>query len=159
MTIAPVENGILESGIVTTTESDRCQKRIYPSPRMVAHPGGCARDHQRPRRPAPGAFSCRAKVIIEAWRRHYNEVRIRASIISPRTSSWLKQQDQRPAMQRVGALRQMGPPRPGPLLNRPLGDNCSERGTPSHTDDGPKNQGKPSPASVISAAAAKATCF
>jgi len=52
-------------------------------------------------------------------------VRIRAWIISRRTNSWLKQQDQRPAMQRAGALRQMGPPRPGPLLNRPLGDNCS----------------------------------
>src|SRR5262249_13949488 len=69
-------------------------------------------------------------------------VRIRASIISRRTSSWLKQQDQRPAMQRVGALRQMGPPRPGPLLNRPLGDNCNQRGKPSHTNDGPKNQGR-----------------
>jgi hypothetical protein len=45
-------------------------------------------------------------------------------------------------MQRAGALRQMGPPRPGPLLNRPVGDNCSQRGTPSHTNDGPKNQGR-----------------
>src|SRR5438874_8811239 len=53
MTTDPVENGLLESGIVTTSKSDRCQKRIYPSPRMVAHPGGCAREHQRPRRPAP----------------------------------------------------------------------------------------------------------
>jgi len=32
MTTATVENGILESGIVTTTESERCQKRICPSP-------------------------------------------------------------------------------------------------------------------------------
>jgi hypothetical protein len=32
MTTNPVENGTLESGIVTTTESERCQKRICPSP-------------------------------------------------------------------------------------------------------------------------------
>jgi len=37
-----------------------------------------------------------AKVIVEAWRRHYNQVRPHSSsIISRRTSSWLEQQDQR----------------------------------------------------------------
>jgi hypothetical protein len=70
----------------------------------------------------------RSKVLIEEWRRHFNEVRIRASAISRRTSSWLEEQGQRPAMQRAGTLRYMGPPRPGPLLNRPRGDKCSEQG-------------------------------
>src|SRR5215467_16209562 len=36
----------------------------------------------------------------------------------------------------------MGPPRPGPLLNRPLGDNYSQRGKPSQANRGPKNQGR-----------------
>ena len=36
----------------------------------------------------------------------------------------------------------MGPPRPGPLLNRPVGDNCSQRGKPSQANRGPKNQGR-----------------
>jgi putative transposase len=46
-----------------------------------------------------------AKVIIEIWWRHFKKsVRIRASAISRRTSSWLKVQDQRPVRQRAGAL-------------------------------------------------------
>jgi hypothetical protein len=50
--------------------------------------------------------STEAKVIIEAWGRHYNEVRPHSSsTTSRRTSSRLKQQDQRPATQRSGALR------------------------------------------------------
>ena len=69
-------------------------------------------------------------------------VRIRASAISRRTSSWLEEQGQRPAMQRAGTLRYMGPPRPGPLLNRPRGDKCSERGRPSQANRGPKNLGR-----------------
>jgi hypothetical protein len=32
-------------------------------------------------------------------------------------------------MQWAGALRYVGPPRPGPLLNRPLGDKCSKQGS------------------------------
>ena len=68
-------------------------------------------------------------------------VRIRASAISRRTSSWLEEQGQRPAMQRAGTLRYMGPPRPGPLLNRPRGDKCSEQGRPSQANRGPKNLG------------------
>jgi hypothetical protein len=35
----------------------------------------------------------------------------------------------------------MGPPRPGPLLNRPRGDKCSEQGRPSQANRGPKNLG------------------
>jgi Resolvase, N terminal domain len=70
-------------------------------------------------------------------------VRIRASAISRRTSSWLEEQGQRPAMQRAGTLRYMGPPRPGPLLNRPRGDKCSEQVRPSQANRGPKDLGRP----------------
>jgi Integrase core domain len=67
-----------------------------------------------------------AKVLIEEWRRHFNGyVRIRASAISRRTS-----------------LRYTGPPRPGPLLNRPRGDKCSKQGKPSQANRGPKNLGR-----------------
>src|SRR5580704_8118932 len=45
-------------------------------------------------------------------------------------------------MQRAGTLRYMGPPRPGPLLNRPRGDKCSEQGKPSQANRGPKNLGR-----------------
>ena len=55
-----------------------------------------------------------AKVVIEPWRRHYNEVRPHSS--------------QRPVKQGAGTLRYMGPPRPGPLLNRLLGDKCRSEG-------------------------------
>jgi hypothetical protein len=33
----------------------------------------------------------------------------------------------------------MGPPRPGPLRNRPFGDKCSQQGEPSQANRGPKN--------------------
>ena len=64
------------------------------------------------------------------------------SAISRRTSSWLEEQGQRPAMQRAGTLRYMGPPRPVPLLNRPRGDKCSKQGKPSQANRGPKNLGR-----------------
>ena len=35
---------------------------------------------------------------------------------------------QRPVRQGAGTLRYMGPPRPGPLLNRLLGDKCRSEG-------------------------------
>ncbi len=84
-----------------------------------------------------------AKVIIEAWRRHTMRcVRIRASTISRRTSSRREGQDQHPIRQRAGTLRYMGPSRPGPLRNRPVGDKCSQRGKPSQANRGPKNSGR-----------------
>ena len=36
----------------------------------------------------------------------------------------------------------VGPPRPGPLLNRPLGDKCSKQGKPSQANRGPKKPGR-----------------
>jgi hypothetical protein len=59
--------------------------------------------------------------------------------ISRPTSSWREEQDQRPVRQRAGTLRYMGPPRPGPLRNRPFGDKCSQQGEPSQANRGPKN--------------------
>src|SRR5207342_2071343 len=54
-----------------------------------------------------------AKVLIEEWRRHFNEVRPHSSLgYLTRTSSWLKEQLQRPVMQRAGTLRYTRPPRP-----------------------------------------------
>ena len=46
-------------------------------------------------------------------------IRIRASTISRRTSSWREEQDQ-----------------------RPVGDKCSQRGKPSQANRGPKNRGR-----------------
>ena len=68
-----------------------------------------------------------AKVIIEAWRHHYNEVRLDSSF-GHLTPNEFVARGARPAphRQRAGTLRYMGPPRPGPLLNPPFGDKCSE---------------------------------
>ena len=73
-----------------------------------------------------------AKVLIEDMAAALTTrcVRIRASAISRRTSSWLEQQGQRPVMQRAGTLRYVGPPRPGPLHNRPRqGTNAASAGS------------------------------
>ena len=39
----------------------------------------------------------------------------------------------------------MGPPRPGPLLNRPRGDKGSQPGKPSQANRVPKNRGRSGP--------------
>ena len=52
-------------------------------------------------------------------------------------------------MQRAGTLRYMGPSRPGPLLNRPRGDKCSEQGRPSQANRGPKNLGRSSGLQIV----------
>jgi hypothetical protein len=82
-------------------------------------------------------------VIIEAWRRHYNEVRPHSSL-SYLTPNEFVAREARPAPRQATGreLRYMGPPRPGPLRNRPLGDKCSQRGKPSQPSRGPKNQGR-----------------
>jgi hypothetical protein len=38
----------------------------------------------------------------------------------------------------------MGPPRPGPLLNRPREDKCSQQPKPPQVNRGAKNRGRPS---------------
>ena len=81
-----------------------------------------------------------AKVLIEEWRRHYNEVRPHSSL-GYLTPNAFVTQGARPApvMQRAGTLRHVGPPRPGPLLNHPLGGKCSKAGEPSQANRAPKN--------------------
>ena len=70
-----------------------------------------------------------AKVIIETWRRHYNEVRPHmSSATSRRRSSWLGTQTQRPVTRRAGPLRYGGPSRPGPSHNRPTRGKRSKCG-------------------------------
>ena len=61
-----------------------------------------------------------AKVVIESWRGTTMPCgRIRASVISRRTSSPLNKQTQRLVKQRAGALRYSAPPRPRPLHHTP----------------------------------------
>ena len=83
----------------------------------------------------------RSTRVIEVLSRLVRCVRIRASTISRRTSSWRKIS----APSGNGTLRYMEPPRPGPLRNRPVGDKCSQRGKPSQANRGPKNPGRPRP--------------
>ena len=53
------------------------------------------------------------------WFRSRAEAKV-TSTISRRMSSRREEQDQRPVRQRAGTLRYLGPPRPAPLLNRPI---------------------------------------
>ena len=65
-----------------------------------------------------------AKVVIESWRRHYNEVRPHSSLgyLTPAEfAARLKRQEQRPRKRRGSALRPMGPPRPTRRSNIPRG--------------------------------------
>ena len=67
-----------------------------------------------------------AKVVIEAWRQHYNEVRPHSSLgyLTPSEfAASIKEQvsrskTQRPDRQRAGSLRYVEPPRSAPLRNR-----------------------------------------
>jgi putative transposase len=70
-----------------------------------------------------------AKVIIEAGRRHYNEVRPHSSL-DYLTPNEFVAQAAKPAT-RNATTTALGPPRPGSLLNRPVGNNCSQRGKPA----------------------------
>jgi hypothetical protein len=63
-----------------------------------------------------------AKAIIEAWRRHYNEVRPHSSfaILTPAEfAARLKQNEAAPTSATHRTLRDMGASRPGPLQHRP----------------------------------------
>ena len=91
-----------------------------------------------------------AKVLIEKWRRHYNEVRPHSSL-GYLTPDEFVAQGARPARRhatdRDAAVR--GPPRPGPLLNPPFGDTRRKPGTPSQAKIGPKKQGRSLPGAPI----------
>ena len=73
-----------------------------------------------------------AKVIIETWRQHYNEVRPHSSPGYLTPNECVARGARRDA-----ALH--GACAPGPLRNRPLGDKCRK---PSQANAGPKNQGR-----------------
>ena len=85
-----------------------------------------------------------AKVVIESLAAPLQRG---ASTFEPRLSHAERvrgsaTQTQRPVMQRARTLRYVGPPRPGPLHNRPARGTGSKRGTPSQANRGPKKQGR-----------------
>ena len=70
-----------------------------------------------------------AKVIIEAWRRHYNEVRPHMSLGYLTPNEFVARQANPASRQRrAGPLRYGGPSRPGPLRNRPARGKRSKYG-------------------------------
>jgi putative transposase len=84
-----------------------------------------------------------AKVIIEAWRRHYNHVRPHSSLGYLTPNEFVVQAARPAPRQATGRDAAVhGAPRPGPLLNRPFRDKCSQRGKPSQANRGPKNLGR-----------------
>jgi putative transposase len=71
-----------------------------------------------------------AKVLIEEWRRHYNEVRlIRVSAISRPTRSSLKEQDQRPSCNGPGRCGTSGLRALARCSTIPSGTNAAGRGS------------------------------
>ena len=88
-----------------------------------------------------------AKVIIESWRRHYNEVRPHSSLdyLIRRASSRLNNQTQHLVMQRAGALRCWGLRAPARCTTRPTRGKCSKQWASSQTNRGPKNLGRSNP--------------
>ena len=85
-----------------------------------------------------------AKAVIESWRRHYNEVRPHSSWATDAGRVCAAGNANRgvSGWQRAGALRCVGPPRPGPLRDRPMRGNRQKRGQPSQANPGPKKQGR-----------------
>jgi putative transposase len=84
-----------------------------------------------------------AKAVIEAWRRHYNEVCPHSSLgISRRTSSRFGRRTQRPVKQRAGALRYVGLRALARCTNRSERSTFRKQGTPSQGSRGPKKRGR-----------------
>jgi putative transposase len=86
-----------------------------------------------------------AKVVIESWRRHYNEVRPHSSLgyLTPAEFVARIEQDaaSRPATGRTAAA--CGPPRSDPLHHRPArGKRSINRGRSSQANRGPKKPGR-----------------
>jgi putative transposase len=84
-----------------------------------------------------------AKVLIEEWRRHFNEVRPHSSLGYLTPNEFVARGAKpapRHATGRDAAV--CAAPRPGPLLNCPLGDKCSKQGKPSQANRGPKKRGR-----------------
>jgi putative transposase len=79
-----------------------------------------------------------AKVIIEAWRRHYNNVRPHSSL-GYLTPIW---QTQPPVMQRARSLRCVGLRALACCATRSARSTCRKLGTPSQASRGPKKPGR-----------------
>ena len=88
-----------------------------------------------------------AKVLIEAWRQHFNTVRPHSSLgyLTPAAFAAEGREARRnePPKRRGGSLRYMGPPRPAPSHNRPArGKRRQQSGWSSQVKRGPKKQGR-----------------
>ena len=87
-----------------------------------------------------------AKVVIETWRRHYNEVRPHSSLgyLTPAEFvAKIGSKTQRRGRQRAGPLRYVGPPRSDPLHHRPArGKQRQKPRWSPQANRGPKKQGR-----------------
>ena len=84
-----------------------------------------------------------AKVIIETWRRHYNEVRPHSSLDYLTPNEFVaRQKDAAPPHATGQGAALSGPPRPGPLHQPPTSGTCRKQGTPSQANRGSKNPGR-----------------
>jgi putative transposase len=101
-----------------------------------------------------------AKVVIESWRRHYNEVRPHSSLgyLTPAAfAAKIRSTTQRPRERRGGPLRYMEPPRSAPSRNRPArGNRRQQQGWSSQVKRGPKKPGRSVVAPSISISAHRA---
>jgi putative transposase len=84
-----------------------------------------------------------AKIIIETWRRHYNEVRPHMSLGYLTPNEFVARQANPASRQATGrAAAVSGPSRPAPLRNRPARGKRSQKGRPSQAKRGPSKQGR-----------------
>ena len=84
-----------------------------------------------------------AKVIIETWRQHYNEVRPHSSLGYLTPNEFAAQlTNAAPRKQRAGTLRYMGLRAPARCTTRPARGKCSKQWAPSQANRGPKKLGR-----------------
>jgi hypothetical protein len=84
-----------------------------------------------------------AKVLIEAWRQHFNNVRPHSSLgyLTPAGFATQSSKRQRSPKRRGRAPRYLGPSRPAPSHNRPQGKPRQQSGW-SQVKPGPKKLGR-----------------
>jgi putative transposase len=84
-----------------------------------------------------------AKVIIETWRRHYNEVRPHSSLGYLTPNEFVPRLPKAASRHATGQDAAVcGPSRPGPLHNPLRKEHMQKHGTPSQANRGPKNPGR-----------------
>ena len=84
-----------------------------------------------------------AKVIIETWRRHYNEVRPHSSLGYLTPNEFVARLPKAASRHATGQDAAVcGPSRPGPLHNPLRKEHMQKHGTPSQANRGPKNPGR-----------------